>query len=437
MEESRPPSSPLASRRFVAILALAIVALGALLVADTRPSPRPLRGDEVRYQAEAIRVAAGDFPPPDFVWPPLQSALVGGLFALFGPSLVAVKLFQAGLLLATGLVFRRLLLTAGLVPLAADAAAALLLLDPQVASFVFYVWPEVPHLFLLLAGVALLTDPRESRLRPLAGGVLLGLAILAKSLVGPFVPVLLAACAFSSRQVSGRWWRPWTALLGVLLAVVPVAVRNGRMTGTYGIANSGPFNVWVGLNDPSGRRGYDQFVAPAMNEYMWSSPVPAERNRIVREKIAAKLSRDGLLPTLGAQLRKQYVRLLDKESYFTDQLAGGQSTRRAEAPGRREALLRLWSYGIYGTALLLAGLGLALPGRGRAWQLPALFLAYNAALFLLLHVKTRYRIAFWPAVLYFAALSLDHAARREAPAARRLFLGGAVAALLLWLAFGP
>jgi hypothetical protein len=279
--------------------------------------------------------------------------------------------------------------------------------------------------------------------RPVAGGALLGLALLAKSLLGPFVPVLVAAAALSSRERSHRLSRAGAAVAGVLLVVAPVVVRNGLRTGTYSIANSGPFNVWVGLNDPPGRRGYDSFVAPAMNEYLASSPVPAERNRVVREKIAAKVSREGLLPTLGAQLRKQYVRLLDKESYFTDQLAGGQSTRRAGPPGRREAVLRLWGYGVYGLALALAGFGLVLvvgePARRtvRGWRLPVLFLAYNAALFLLLHVKTRYRIAFWPAVLFLAAVALDRAARREVPSVRRLLAGGMAATLLLGLAFGP
>ena len=74
--------------------------------------------------------------------------------------------------------------------------------------------------------------------------------------------------------------------------------------------------------------------------------------------------------------------------------------------------------------------------RGRALALPAAFLAFNLGLFLFLHVKTRYRVAFWPALLVFAALGLDRLLDGEA---RRggLAAGALLAAGLLALAFLP
>src|SRR4029079_11680241 len=101
-----------------------------------------------------------------------------------------------------------------------------------------------------------------------------------------------------------------------------------------------------------------------------------------------------------------------------------------------------------GDALLAAGPVGAAPGVAAAparapWhRVMVAFLVYNAALFLLLHVKTRYRVAFLP-VLYLqgGALCAWCLARREArsaPARAAWAAGAAGAALALFLAFaGP
>ena len=68
------------------------------------------------------------------------------------------------------------------------------------------------------------------------------------------------------------------------------------------------------------------------------------------------------------------------------------------------------------------------------------FLAYNAAVFLLLHVKSRYRIAFLPILHMYAGAFLSWWAGRRAanasPSRAAWALAGAAAALALFLAFG-
>ena len=92
-----------------------------------------------------------------------------------------------------------------------------------------------------------------------------------------------------------------------------------------------------------------------------------------------------------------------------------------------------------------AALGVAvLPHRGRRWLWVGLgFVAYNLALFLLLHVKSRYRLQFLPVLLLYAGCAAAWArarlGRQEMPAGWRQRLpkwAWAVASLLLLLAFG-
>ena len=79
--------------------------------------------------------------------------------------------------------------------------------------------------------------------------------------------------------------------------------------------------------------------------------------------------------------------------------------------------------------------------RGRRWVwIPLAFLAYNLALFLLLHVKTRYRIPIMPLLIVYAAMTTTAAVAGridvEAGSRWRFVAAGALALLALFLAFG-
>ena len=179
--------------------------------------------------------------PSDVPLAPPYGRWLGGLFAVFGPVLLPVKLVQAGLLLLAGLLLRGLLVAAGIRPPAALLATGLLLCDPQLAAFAHYLWPEILHLFLSLLGVFLMLVPGpRPTLRCLAAGASFGLALLAKSLLGPFVPVLAvaAACAPAGLRSRQRLARGAAVALGTLLLTAPVAVRNGLAHGTWSISNS-------------------------------------------------------------------------------------------------------------------------------------------------------------------------------------------------------
>jgi hypothetical protein len=343
-----------------------------------------------------------------------------------------VELAQGLLLLGAGLALRALVRRAGGSALAGDVALALLLLDPQIAAFAHYLWPEVLHLALGLGATLLLTGATAWPGLALAGAGF-GLALLAKSLLGPFLPALLAV-AF----VRARWKGALALLAGVTAVTAPVVASNGLRHGHWGIANSGPFNLWVGLTDLPGRGEIDSVVVPHGQAWLGWSHDPDERNALLLSAVREKLRTEGPLSLLAGQVPKQYVRLFDRESFFTDQLPGGR-WHPAQAPTPLSRTLRIWALGAYAIGLTLAGLGLGVAPwreRARALALPATFLAYNLGLFLFLHVKTRYRVALWPCLLLFAALGVDRLLRGEARG-RGLVIGTLLAGLLLALAFGP
>ncbi len=435
-----------ALRRHQLVLVVVTLAVQAiLLLAPQRETG--LVGDQTKYDAEARAVAAGAPLPPTFLWPPLYGRFVGGLYALFGPRRGPVTLVQIALLLASLLLFQELLETIGVGRTAALLACALLACDPQLAAFTRYLWPEVVHLFLSLLAVWLLIGSAgTSSLRCLAAGLVLGLAVLVKSLLGPFLPVLAVAGAWAAPTASAarRWGRGLLVLAGAGLVVGPVVVNNGVRYGTWRISSAALVNVWIGLNDPEDRHEYDVVPHREVETYLGSSAVSAERDRILWTRIRQKVESDGWARLLADQAGKQYGRLFDRESFFTDQLPGGRWSPSG-TPGLATQVLRAWAYAAYALLLALASLGL-FQVRGAAMRrlarLPLVFLVFNLGIFLLLHVKTRYRLAFLPCLAFFAALAVDRALAGRAPLDEprvellRLAAGVTLAALVLGLAFG-
>jgi 4-amino-4-deoxy-L-arabinose transferase-like glycosyltransferase len=390
--------------------------------------------------------AAGRAVAPDFIWPPLGGWVLGLTYTAVGPSHAAVTGLQIALFLASGLLVRFLARKALQDEPAADLAAAFLLLDPQVASFTQYLWPEILHLFLMLAAAALLFgQTRPHRALVAASGMVAGLALLTKNILGPFVPVLAVAAALRPDLAGTRPGRRLgqTALFiaGLLTVTGPVLVNNGLRYGTWAIANASPLNVWIGLTDPHGR-SYDANAERCGNLYLAAGPTSQERNAFALGEIRAFVERRGVLAVLFDQLQKQYPRLLDRESFFTDQLPGGRiATREARLSGPPLSPIVVWNYTVWGAVLALASFGIAFldwPRLRGPFAIPALFLAYNALLFLIVLAKTRFRIPFLPALDLLAAYAVSVVVHspRTTVSPLRLVAGAGLAAAALYAAFG-
>jgi len=415
-----------------------------LFAIETWPGPRALWGDEIMYADLARRLAAREDARIDFLWPPGYPRFLAGLLVMGGGSFLLARCVQVGLLVLSAGLLRDLGLRLFGSRVAADVAAALLLLDPQVAGFAHFLWPEVVHLFLFLAALWILVARGERPGWLAVLGVVLALALLMKSVLAPFLPLLL----FPAVRSAGLRGLGRVALVLATLAVTltPTVIANARRGGPL-VADSSRFNLWVGLNDRSRKDLVDEVVGREYQKYLRSGETFRERARVLDGQVDALVRERGVLPILRVQLSRQYFRLLDKDSFVTDQLPGGAIARQGYGyrgtPAVLAALLRAWSYGLYALVLVAATLGVAVdPPRGRAWRWVLLsFVAYNLAAFLVLHVKSRYRIAFLPVLdLQAGALAAWWAAggtrARVGPLALGMALALAAVALLMAFA-GP
>jgi 4-amino-4-deoxy-L-arabinose transferase-like glycosyltransferase len=427
-------------RRLAAILALGLCLQAVLLWMELRPRPRALWGDEIMYADVASRWARGEPATLELLWPPLYPRLLATFLRVDG-GLLALRLVQVACLFAGALLWRdvgRRLTGSGL---AGDVTAGLLLLDPQVAAFGQYLWPEVLHL-ALFAGALWILVSRAGSLRWLAAaGLLLGVGLLAKSVVGPFLPILLLPLL---REAG---WRRGLARAGVVLAacavtVLPTMIANARQ-GAFVIADGGRFNVWVGLNDRSRRNLVGEIVGDELHAWQASAPSFPERQALLGRKISAFVRDRGALAVARAQLGRQYFRLFHHDSFFTDQLPGGAIAALGlgyrDPPPALATVLRGYANVVWAVTLVGAALGLAALSRERTGWLAVLlaFVLYNLAIFFLLHVKTRYRLPFLPVLDLLAGLGVAALAGqgpRFGGGPQRLAAAG-VGALLLFLAF--
>jgi hypothetical protein len=412
---------------------------GTLAYMARVPGARRLWGDEIMYRDLAARWARGEAPEVDPLWPPLYVWLLG-LFEGLGLGVPLFLAFQVLLLIVAATALRALGEQWTGSRAAGMLAAALLLLDPQVAAFGQYFWPEALHLALFLSLLWLLSAHGRSWPALLLAGLLLGLALLTKSLLLPFVPLFLFPVVAGGEP--GRGLLRCALVLAVAGAVVaPVVCSNGARHGVYVVADSSRFNLWVGLNDRSRRNLVDEIVSDEYQRYRATGATLRARNKRLSEQLAALVHERGPARLLWGQLGKQYFRLFDKDSFFTDQLPGGaiaaQGSGYVGPPPGLASGLRSWSYALYGLVLCAGAVGFVRADlRGRPWlRVALLFVAGNLLLFLGLHVNTRYRLPLMPLFDLFAAALLV-APGSAVPGARRLAAGVLLAALLLFLAFG-
>lgn len=456
-------------RAALAAFALLFAASQALLwLAWYGGGGKPLIGDEQHYQDSALAILAGGDWMTGTIWPPLQPLLLAGVYALFGTHLLAVQLLQTVLLVACAALLRDLWRRLGGSVAAANTAAALFLLHPGIAAFAHWLWPELPHLFVLLAALCLLART-PSMLRGFAAGACIGLAILAKSLLSPFWPLFLIAFARCERPLRIGNLLAWRAaaafVLGLGLVTAPALLHGWRAHGRPMIADSSMYNLWIGLTD-RWRSDYVQDMGGAtLPAFLASAPTPQQRNALHLARIRALVAERGVVAVLADQLGRQYFRLFSAKTPLLSQLPGPACAGHLSVYRSPPWLVQVLTIGNGAMhALMLGAAAFGLAGwhwrrgsgppdaaerRRRLLQLlVAMLVAYQLALFALVHVKARFLLPLTPILCGLAGSFLATlrararaAAGRDEPAAwtpLRLGIGVALAALLLFLAFaGP
>jgi len=434
------------------VAALTVASQALLWLAYYGGAAKRLIGDEESYQAFALAILGGGPWMPSTIWPPLQSLFLAAIYATFGVHVVVAQLVQTLLFVGCACLLRGIWRDLGGSVRAANTAALLFLIDPANAAYAHWLWPEVTHLFLVLLVFRLLFAGPGARLASAAAGACTGLALLAKSLLSAFWPLFLIA--FVRRERPRFRIVPAVAFVAALGVVTAPALWHGvREYGRPMIADSSIYNLWIGLTDRWRSDYVDDMGGATLPAFLASGDTPEQRNAIYREKVLAFVRERGFFSVFGDQLGRQYFRLFSAKTPLVSQLPGPACAGHLSVYSTPEWLTRtLTGWNDAFQILILGGAAFGLA----CWRkrpdarlvLVGLYVAYQLALMLLVHVKARFLFPMMPFLCAFAGSFLAAAfARLTAHTDRadtlaltppRLAIGAALAALLLFLAFaGP
>ena len=418
---ARPAGSP---TRAVILFMLAVAGARVAFVFATRADPvfRAPDLDEAFYHVWARSLAEnrGDFQGPYFLGP-LYPYVVSFLYRIFGPEVFGVRLVQTGLgVLDVGLVLllgRRLFGSA-----AGFAGATLLSLYGPLAFYEGLLLVEVLLLSLVLGALCILVLPRWNPVvRGVLVGALLGLAALGRATALLCVPVALLGLwregRVARRQPVGALL---VCLLGCLLVLAPVAVRNSRHGGGLVLTTNGGVNFYAGNFEGANGRfreppGVQFFRDPALPTADPRAPLPpqvAERaltvvaaagtERAADSSVWLHLAWDWIrthpVDFLVLEIRKAWLLLQEQEVTHLESFAFHRE---------RLAALRFFVVG-FSWILPFALLGGWCAGRQRILGagLAAGFMVALLLPALLFFVTSRYRLAAVPELALFAGFGV-------------------------------
>ncbi len=371
---------------------------------------KQLLGDEVYYQQLALQYANGENAYPNLLWPNLQAEWMSIVYRIFGEGLLAIQLIQIILWLLTGVIVYRIALSIKATSQYAIYALALMLLNPELMAFSHYLWAETIHLFFFCVMLwGLICHPRNIIIVTISG-ISLGLGLLSKLLLIPFIPISLALYIFLNRQY--LFWKTIGLiaifLCSMYLTIAPTIERNREQFNAPMIADSTLFNIWVGLNDTGKTEHESEIVGEMFQDYMELGNTHQERNQVVKAEIELFMQSSDILSIGMHQLSKQYFRLFYYESFFLKQLPYQSAPSYPDFPIIWVGLIAIYVIGFYICSWLCAIYGLAtMSFETIDWRLLfVLFLLYNLAIFFVIHSKPRYVIQLYPTVAIFGAVGI-------------------------------
>lgn len=442
------PSRPAAAAGVFA-LALALRLLHLAAIEGTLLASTPF-GDAAGYLAWAGRIAAGDLVGNAvFYQAPLYPYLLAAIRALFGDSLLAVRVVQS----VAGAAGCALLSDAARASFGRGAGLATGVLGAVYAPAIFFdglIQKTSPAFFLAAAALWLLLVTRRGAASG-AAGVAVGLLSLTRE-PARLLPLVAAPWLLRARGARAAA----LFLAGFALVLLPVGLRNHAVGGAFLVSTSqaGP-NLWIGnhagasgLYEPlAPGRGAPEFErddATRLAERAAGRPLtPAEVSaHWIRRSVRFARERPGEWLALTA--RKAGLALHAREIPDTEAI----EAYRLESPVL--ALLRPLDFGLL-VALALGGWIAAASGRSgangqdrRARELLLATLALSFASVVLFFVSARYRFVLVPPLLPLAGDGLARGLaalgaalrRRTRPVGRagRRATAPAVVALAAWAA---
>jgi len=440
----------------IALFALALGINLGLLALYYWPETRALSGDENYYLGAARGLLTGEGVRENPFWPPLYGRMLAGSFQVFGPQLLAFQGLQIAMWLGTALFLTGI--TRVLLPSRAAGVTVLVfsLFSLDAMAYSHLLWPEIPHLFFFVGALYFAVVHGAHLTGAVASGVWLGFALLTKLVALPFSPAVVLAVFFCSPgQVAARGVRALALAAATFLVVLPVTSANYANHGRFVIANSTGLNLWLGIAERPEHEGRVREETKAERSALFaeharaSGEIPGfhQRQDILFRDALERVRQQGLSETLSRQFPEQYFRLFNYEGDFTKRLIDDPwHSYRLQSPAL-ERLLHVLAHAGYAALLVASAFGVCgLRFRRLGWEhFFALFLVYNLGLFLLVHARPRFVMAFFPILVFFAGAAVhawktrgeNESPVRFAMTPLRLALGAALALLLMVAAFQP
>jgi tetratricopeptide (TPR) repeat protein len=402
------------------LLAALVIKLAVFLQLRGHPLLQPTASlDDAAYLALANRVVDGDWSlgPDVYYVSPLYAYFVALVLAISNKSLAAVRVAQlvlgtvsAGLIFATAREWfgRRAAVIAGVL-------AAL------TGLFTFYETLLIQAaLDPFLAALALWTLGRALRAGrggwQLGAGLSLGLLALNRPNVLPFAAVAVIAIVAANRILPRREvaLRAGTFVLGLVLAIAPVTVRNRLVAGEWVLITShGGLNFYIGNSaDADGTYTAVPGVTPSIDGQVRDSRLVAER------AVGHSLSSSGVsgyfYDRAWAWIRthpRDALSLMGRKIYYTINAADFSLNYSYTYYSRDE---RTWLRGLVIGPWLLLPMGLvgwvllSLRNRQTVFPLWALFIPVYGLSIAVFFVSTRYRLPLLVPLVVTTAGLIDH-----------------------------
>jgi len=399
--------------------ALLLFAILFQLFAFSHDEHRRLIGDEGTYLQVASALAQGLEAQEHPFWPPLQARFLALTLRMGGAHHLLFFFLQILLLAGSAALLSSIATALGSSGRHADRAGLLLFAYPEWIGFTHLFWPEVPHLFFMLASLRLGLGELRPAARHLAAGACLGIALGFKFLLLGLLPFWLlwlfyrlliraghgSAGASPLRLAAHALPAFFAWLLGFALVFAPIAFRHRFVFGPGALQAAASFNLWVGLTQPHEKEYLSRFVGKAKAEFdSWPGPW-SRRNRQALVLAAEHLRQNGVPAALRAQLGKQPFRLLAAETTYAGMIPPGINARPNQPPSLVQSLARTWLKTCHlillATSLLGWGGMRRRAGEFMVWL--AGFLLANLLLYLVLHAKTRFFLPLVPFLLLRSA----------------------------------
>jgi 4-amino-4-deoxy-L-arabinose transferase-like glycosyltransferase len=422
------------NRYLVAILVLSVLLRIAVAVylGDEVDAP-PLLTDQRSYHFLAVRLLGGHgfsferdwypFTPADAPtahWSFLYSFFVAGIYALFGPHPLAVRLVQAvlgGILLPWSVyrLARSVVGDEGRHQGLALLAALIVALYPYFVLYAATLMTETFYITVLLwsleVGLRIAYRLDEAKTVPLVMGLQLGaslgLAALIRQSILPWVPVMFLYLLWLARR--GRQVRSaLRALLvaGILLVacIAPFTLRNYAVYGQFLLLNSNAGYAMYSAQHPMHGTSFREYDPAPLPEGSWGRSEPELDRDLMRQAVRFVLDEPGRYLLLSLSRVRAFF-----EFWPTP------DTTLLHNVGRTGSFGLLLPFLLYGFVLAFRR-----PGLMRRNSLLFLFAVFYTLLHLFTWAMVRYRLAIDAALMPLAALAVADLFRRARATIPRL-----------------